>query len=158
MYFFSLESNLSNKKAKRYINNVSGLNLICWPHRFAAAVHLPYPNGVISIDLKLASNKVFILSIVFEAKDISNQLPIRALQLCKYSITPLFDTVEHYVGKAWDIPGVNIWPECGKAKFHFTLNHINEETYVTLDVEKLIAIVYPQEPAKKKIRLVTINE
>lgn len=65
----------------------------------------------------------------------------------------LFDTVEHYSGKAFDIPSPRVWPMCTNMKKSTVMINTNEETYATVFVARLIAIVYPQEPPRKKIRL-----
>jgi hypothetical protein len=76
------------------------------------------------------------------------------LYFCKYCEGYMFDCVEHYVGKAWDIPPEDTWPTCSNI-LHSSAKLDDEETYVELFGEKVICIVYPlpQEPPKKKIKL-----
>ncbi|QHG62571.1 NS3 [uncultured densovirus] len=70
---------------------------------------------------------------------------------CKYCEHYMFDCIEHYSGKAWEIPSEDIWPSCNYIIQSYMTDRTNEESYYTLHAHKIIAIVYPQEPPKKKV-------
>nr|QOD39599.1 NS3 [uncultured densovirus] len=72
------------------------------------------------------------------------------LFFCKYCEKYMFDCVEHYDGKAWEIPPTDVWPECNHL-VHSSTDY-QELNYLTLYAHKLIAVVYPQEPPRKKVR------
>nr|QOD39530.1 NS3 [uncultured densovirus] len=73
------------------------------------------------------------------------------MYFCKYCEHYMFDCIEHYSGKAWEIPSVDIWPSCNNEVQSAFGNFDNEETYYTLHAHKLIAVVSPQEPPWKKV-------
>lgn len=58
------------------------------------STYLEQSSSVMSISL-YAVKKVFTLSSVFEAKDVSNKLPIRVLQLSIYSTTPFLKPFQY---------------------------------------------------------------
>lgn len=81
------------------------------------------------------------------------------LFFCKYCELYMFDCVEHFDGQAWDIPPETIWPTCNYVLQSVMFTPSNEETYVDLYGHKVIAVISPQEPPKKKVcRRLTFDE
>lgn len=73
------------------------------------------------------------------------------LFFCKHCDHYMFDCVEFYTTKVWAIPDEDVWPKCEHMLHTCTLH--DEYTYGTLMAHKLIGIVYPQEPPKKRRRI-----
>lgn len=75
------------------------------------------------------------------------------LFFCKYCEHYMFDCVEFFDEQAFRIPPSYIWPYCEHTVQHSVHNDSNEESYVILQAEKLICIVSPQEPPRKRQRV-----
>jgi len=68
---------------------------------------------------------------------------------CNYCEGFLYDTVEHFSGKAWEIPSEDVWPSCETLVQSCVLYRSDEQTYVELHVHQLIAVVSPQAKKRK---------
>nr|QOD39608.1 NS3 [uncultured densovirus] len=92
-----------------------------------------------------------------EAKNVKDFIDLMlehpTMFFCRYCEKYMFDCIEHYSGKAWEIPSEDIWPSCNYILQSGTTDDETENTYYTLFAHKVIGVVLPfvQEPPKKKV-------
>ncbi len=118
-------------------HNVYHINCIDTEHR--GFLNMGFTKGMITVE---ARNVKEFMDIIIDSPEIF---------FCTYCEGYMFDCIEHYTGKAWAIPTEDIWPKCTNVLQSAITDKTNEDTYYTLEAHKLIGIVHPQEPPRKKV-------